>query len=201
MRLASGLRHLRRYTTLWAFASTGPLLNTRSLHPSLLPYPTLASLRLGIADSSCFLHEQPDFAARRVEMGLRDPKGTGKAAYTTQRAWDEDVVDALGGVVIFASAEEYIKVLHELLADDRRLLQAGTIELMFQPPLTEDCCQAMIQTLDKPVNQRHDGCPANDGEERLWCDMEGHYKTGRHAKPSMGRSDSMFRHHSSRARS
>ncbi|ROW06384.1 hypothetical protein VMCG_04286 [Cytospora schulzeri] len=93
---------------------------------------------LGIRDMTFFPARHPGMLERMAALSVRD-EDTGKSVPPPP---DTDVVDptqikyCLGGAGLFASIEEYLKVLESILADDEKLLKRGNVEeLLFQPQL------------------------------------------------------------------
>ena len=107
---------------------------------------------LGIKNTTFSLQQHPDPAVRRPEMSMRDPGGNGKAVHTTMSAWAEDVHDALGGLGVYSSKEEYeYMTLHSFSANDGKLLKGETVELMFQPHMSEKSHQSMVEMVSRPM--------------------------------------------------
>lgn len=71
----------------------------------------------------------------RVKMAVRDT-GTGLPIPLKQPFLTEGVTECFGGQGIYASMEDYMKVLRSILADDGKLLNSESIALMFQSQLT-----------------------------------------------------------------
>ena len=82
----------------------------------------------------------------RVKMSIRDT-ATGLLAPLKQRFLTEGVTECFGGQGIYASMEDYLKVLRSILADDGKLLSSESIAMMFQSQLTtasRECLQRYI---------------------------------------------------------
>lgn len=89
---------------------------------------------------------------RRVRMSVRDASSGGYTALK-QPFLTEGVTDCFGGQGVYASVEEFLKVLHSILADDGKLLTSESIALMFQPQLLP----ASRESLQKRVNESEPG--------------------------------------------
>ncbi|KAF2273781.1 beta-lactamase/transpeptidase-like protein [Westerdykella ornata] len=129
---------------------------------------------LGIRDMSFHLHRRPDLKARMAEMARRDEE-TGKVVAIEE---DErvkqlpylledgsEVRDCMGGQGVFASAEEYIKVLRALLSadqdGDRRVFRnKETVEEFFTPNLGQGAREMLNAVLQNDVmNNAMGGVP------------------------------------------
>ena len=115
---------------------------------------------LGIKDVAFHLIPREDMQKRKADMSMRDPTGTGKAIFCPVNPMPDGMEDAFGGGGAFASAPEYLKILHGLLADDGKLLKSETIELMFQPQLSDASREALKEvTADPAINDMLGGLP------------------------------------------
>ncbi|KAG9198367.1 hypothetical protein G6514_010211 [Epicoccum nigrum] len=98
---------------------------------------------LGIADMTFNLGRRPDLKARMAEMSGREPE-TGKLGVSEERqsyldADGSEIADCCGGQGVFASPEEYFKVLRAVLVmhEEEKLLRKETVEEFFRPQLEE----------------------------------------------------------------
>lgn len=98
---------------------------------------------LGIVDMTFQLKSRPDLKERIADMSMRDAE-SGKVRHTDaimtyQDADGEEVEDCMGGQGVFASPEEYIKILHALLTTDEneKVLKKETVKEFFTPQLGE----------------------------------------------------------------
>lgn len=69
-----------------------------------------------------------------VKISVRDSASGGFSALK-EPFLTEGVTDCFGGQGVYASMEDFLKVLHSILADDRKLLTSRSIAMMFQPQL------------------------------------------------------------------
>lgn len=120
---------------------------------------------LGITDMAFFLSKRPDLRARVADMSIRPPGSSTAEHATDQPAFWPEMLDALGGQGIFASPEEFMKVLHALLlsldpdpseetAGRSRLLRRSTVDLMFSPQLGEESLARLRALLEVPAYNR-----------------------------------------------
>lgn len=70
----------------------------------------------------------------RVKMSVRDA-ASGWFTALKQPFLTEGVTDCFGGQGVYASMEDFLKVLHSILADDGKLLSSESIAMMFQSQL------------------------------------------------------------------
>lgn len=120
---------------------------------------------LGITDMAFFLSKRPDLRARVADMSIRPPGSSTAEHATDQPAFRPEMVDALGGQGIFASSEEFMKVLRALLlsmdpdpseetASRPSLLRRSTVNLMFSPQLGEKSHARLHALLEIPAYNR-----------------------------------------------
>jgi CubicO group peptidase (beta-lactamase class C family) len=86
----------------------------------------------------------------RVKMSVRDT-ATGLPIPLRQPFLTEGVTECFGGQGVYASMEDYLKVLRSILANDGKLLNNESIALMFQSQLTtasRECLQQHIFNTD-----------------------------------------------------
>ena len=99
---------------------------------------------LGIKDMTFFVSERPDLKARKAAMSIRTEQG-GKAKPYGGPLPYAGATDAMGGQGLSASAPEYLKVLHSLLADDEKLLKKESAVELFRPQLTDLSQRALMK--------------------------------------------------------
>lgn len=96
---------------------------------------------VGIKDMTFHLEQRPDIRARLPCTSVR--LSSGKIEWTTHRVLPDPIQDELGGVGIYSTASDYLKIMRSILANDGRLLQPETVEEMFRPQLTSDSAKAL----------------------------------------------------------
>lgn len=69
-----------------------------------------------------------------IKISVRD-SASGGFSVLKQPFLTEGVTDCFGGQGVYASMEDFIKVLHSILADDGKLLTSRSTAMMFQPQL------------------------------------------------------------------
>ena len=104
---------------------------------------------LGLESMTFFLQKNPQLLARRADMTIRNEE-TGKLEYSDEKYWYEDPEDAMGGMAIYASPEDFFKVLRSILADDGRLLSSAMLDEFFAPQLTEEALASQAKFLSNP---------------------------------------------------
>ncbi|KAI1867232.1 uncharacterized protein JN550_007284 [Neoarthrinium moseri] len=91
---------------------------------------------LGLTTGTFWPDRRRDLDPHRAALTYRSPE-TGRVVATSQ---EESLTDGLtepfGGHGLFMSADDYLEVLHSLLADDERLLRRKTSALMFRGHLS-----------------------------------------------------------------
>ncbi|KAF2181661.1 beta-lactamase family protein [Zopfia rhizophila CBS 207.26] len=108
---------------------------------------------LGIKDMTFYLSQHPELKKRMAEMSESDPKSgkvvkmDGRMPYLTTEGQEPE--DCMGGQRVFASAEEYIKVVHALLTADEneRILKKESMEEFFKPQLGEESAATLATVL------------------------------------------------------
>ncbi|KAF2005382.1 beta-lactamase family protein [Amniculicola lignicola CBS 123094] len=123
---------------------------------------------LGIKDMTFFLSKRPDMQARLADMSKRDPE-TGKAVKTDGRqpymtADRGEVEDCMGGQGVFATPEEYMKILHGVLTTDEneKILKKDSVEKLFSPYLGDQSTVLLNKYLEvKMINDAMGGTPTS----------------------------------------
>ncbi|ROV97828.1 hypothetical protein VPNG_08670 [Cytospora leucostoma] len=88
-------------------------------------------------DSTFFPARRPGLLARVARVSARDD-GTGKLVPPDGEVDPSQVGFALGGSGLYATVDDYFRVVESLLLDDEKLLKKETAELLFQPQLRAD---------------------------------------------------------------
>ncbi|OJJ77445.1 hypothetical protein ASPBRDRAFT_50325 [Aspergillus brasiliensis CBS 101740] len=85
---------------------------------------------------------------RKVRISVRD-EASGRFTVLKQLFLTEGVTDCFGGQGIYASVEEFLKVLHSILSDDGKLLMSKSIAMMFQSHLLPASRESLQQHVKK----------------------------------------------------
>lgn len=104
---------------------------------------------------SSYLHTRPDLQARVVDMSKRDPKDPKKAIRSNARAQYNERGGCFGGLGLFASPEDYMKVVKGILTtdEDQVLLSTESAKEFFRPCLTEEAKAALNAFLTVDENR------------------------------------------------
>ena len=91
-----------------------------------------------------YSHERESWRAKRsllkmADMCIRDLAGSGKAIDAPEANINSDMTDCLGGGGVYGSPEAFMTLLHAVLNNDSRLLQAHSYDELFKPQLDEHC--------------------------------------------------------------
>jgi CubicO group peptidase (beta-lactamase class C family) len=95
---------------------------------------------LGIDSGAFFPVTSPDLRARMVDVNPSDPEGLGSIVFGAMGAGalNKRAGGHCGGHGGFMSAEDYVKVLRSLLANDGTLLKPATAQDMSSPALSPE---------------------------------------------------------------
>lgn len=96
---------------------------------------------LGMTSTSFKLQSRQDIMAARSDMSLRLPDGSLICSPT--RYFPDDAKDDFGGAGLFSCAQDYIKVLVDLLQDDSKLLSGASKEELFKQQLSTESKAAL----------------------------------------------------------
>ena len=113
---------------------------------------------LGIKDMTFFLQSHPDLLAKRADTSVRDPEGSGRLIYADDKYWHEDNEDCFGGMALFSTPAEFMKIMHSLLMNDSKLLKPDFVDLLFQPQLSDQSRNALNEFYRDPVANDMMGC-------------------------------------------
>jgi CubicO group peptidase (beta-lactamase class C family) len=88
---------------------------------------------------SSYMHTRPDLQARVVDMSKRDPKNPSRVMRSNAKPQHNDRGGCFGGLGLFASPVDYLKVIKGILTSDgdQELLSAKSVEEFFRPCLSE----------------------------------------------------------------
>lgn len=111
---------------------------------------------LGIKDMTFFLSSRPDMKERMADMSWREESGKFKLMSENlpyQDGEGAEMADCMGGQGLFATAEEYIKIVRALLVtdEDEKILKKESVEEFFKPQLGEASRGMLNMILQDPV--------------------------------------------------
>ncbi|KAI0204979.1 beta-lactamase/transpeptidase-like protein [Astrocystis sublimbata] len=88
---------------------------------------------------SSYLYTRPDLQAQVVDMSKRDPKNPGKAMRSNAKPQHNERGGCFGGLGLFATPEDYLKVIQGILTTDenQQLLGSKMADEFFRPCLSE----------------------------------------------------------------
>ncbi|KAJ1335637.1 methyl acetate hydrolase [Microdochium nivale] len=96
--------------------------------------------RVGARDIvfSSYMHTRPDLEARKADMSERDPENPSKVKPSDTRLQYTKRGGCFGGLGLFASPPDYLKVIHGLLISDTdgTLLKKESVDEFFRPCLS-----------------------------------------------------------------
>jgi CubicO group peptidase (beta-lactamase class C family) len=98
---------------------------------------------------SSYMYSRPDLQARVVDMSKRDPKNLTKAVRSNARPQYNERGGCFGGLGLFASPVDYLKVIRGILTsdEDQQLLSTKSVEEFFRPCLSEKAKTALNNLL------------------------------------------------------
>ena len=99
---------------------------------------------LGIKDMTFHLDRREDLRRRYTHMSKRDSLSD-KVRSTQTRYLPLDATDDFGGLGLYSSGPDYIKLIQAILKSDGRLLKQSTVEdMMFKPHLSDEAQASMM---------------------------------------------------------
>lgn len=101
---------------------------------------------LGMKNTTFRLEQRDDIKNARADMTLRVP-GVGTLMQSPSRYWPDYAKDDMGGGGITSSSADYIKLLQAILKNDGTIAKPETIDLLFQPQLSEPVVQGLHELL------------------------------------------------------
>ncbi|RJE17837.1 Transesterase LovD [Aspergillus sclerotialis] len=106
---------------------------------------------LGIDDAQFYPVTREELRSRLVDLNPADPDCTGRAVLGGESDTNKRCLGDFGGQGLFMSGTSYVKILHSLLANDRRLLKPATVDDMFQHHLSPEATAAYQTALTGPL--------------------------------------------------
>jgi CubicO group peptidase (beta-lactamase class C family) len=106
---------------------------------------------LGIIDAQFFPVMREDLRARLVDLNPSDPEALGRAVLGGGGDMNKRARGDFGGHGLFVPGDDFVKVLHSLLANDGRLLKPATVDEMFQHHLSPQATAAHQAALASPM--------------------------------------------------
>lgn len=126
--------------------------------------------RVGARDIvfSSYLYTRPDLEARRADMSKRDPENPSKVKRSNAKLQYNQRGGCFGGLGLFASPPEYLKVIHGLLTSDTdgTLLKKKSVDEFFRPCLSPRAKAALNKLLEvKEAQEGMGNIPADVGKD------------------------------------
>ncbi|KAJ6133592.1 hypothetical protein N7471_008807 [Penicillium samsonianum] len=106
---------------------------------------------LGIADAQFYPVTREDLRARLVDLNPDDPGAVGTAVLGGGGEMNLRGRGAFGGHGLFLPGLDFVKILRSLLANDGKLLNANTVDNMFQQHLGPEAAAGQQATLASPL--------------------------------------------------
>lgn len=107
--------------------------------------------RVGAQDIvfSSHLHTRPDMEARKADMSKRDPANPTKVKRSNANLQFNERGGCLGGLGLFASPPEYLKIIRGLLTSDenQKLLKKESVDEFFRPCLSAKAKAALNEIM------------------------------------------------------
>lgn len=101
---------------------------------------------LGMINTTFRLEQREDIKNARPDMALRVP-GVGNLVPSPTRYWPDYAKDDMGGGGITGSPADYMRVLQAILRNDGTLAKPETIDMLFEPQLSQPVVERMHQLL------------------------------------------------------
>ncbi|KAH6995271.1 beta-lactamase/transpeptidase-like protein [Ilyonectria destructans] len=92
---------------------------------------------VGATDSTFHPGERPDLDKRRLQMVMRNSEGAFQPA-TENWLYPEDAQDDCGGLGLFSTVPDIVKIIGDLISKSPVLLKAETVDTMFTPQFKTD---------------------------------------------------------------
>lgn len=106
---------------------------------------------LGITDAEFYPVTREELRARLVDLNPNDPKALGRAVLGGGGEMNEQTKGDFGGHGLFISAQDYLKILRSLLANDEKILKRETVDTMFEQHLSPEAADGHRDALDSPA--------------------------------------------------
>ncbi|PKS05710.1 hypothetical protein jhhlp_007543 [Lomentospora prolificans] len=106
---------------------------------------------LGITDAQFYPVTREDLRARLVDLNPDDPDAYGRAVSGGGPGGNLHSRGDFGGHGLFMTGPDYAKVLRSLLANDGKLLEAATVDDMFQHHLSTEATAGHQAALESPA--------------------------------------------------
>lgn len=110
---------------------------------------------LGLKDVTFWPAQRRDMQDRMADLSMTDPSGGIKAVPLEGIDIVNGSVDCLGGSGLFASAQDFMVLLHAVLAEDERLLRKQSYHELLTPQLSDASEQALNNVLAKDPRVYH----------------------------------------------
>ncbi|KAI1802400.1 putative transesterase [Daldinia bambusicola] len=106
---------------------------------------------LGIADAEFYPVTREDLRARMPDLNPEDPDAVGRAVLGGNGEMNKHTKGDFGGHGLFMTAQDYLKVLRSLLANDGKILKPETVDSMFEHRLSPEATASHRAHLSGPV--------------------------------------------------
>lgn len=100
---------------------------------------------VGVTNITFSPDKYPDIKARLANMTARDPSGG--IIDVPPTAFLKNVSDAFGGEGAYGTIEDFMKIVHSILADDEKILKKTTTAQMFQPQLSTKSKEQLLKDM------------------------------------------------------
>ncbi|KAL8718940.1 MAG: hypothetical protein Q9225_003984 [Loekoesia sp. 1 TL-2023] len=110
---------------------------------------------LGLKDVTFWPEKRPDMQHRMADLSMTDPAGGVKAVPLEGIDLINGSVDCLGGSGLFASAQDFLIILHAVLTEDERLLRKESYQELLTPQLNDASEQALNDLLARDSRAYH----------------------------------------------
>ncbi|KAI1083996.1 beta-lactamase/transpeptidase-like protein [Whalleya microplaca] len=105
---------------------------------------------LGLNSTTFFPERNPGIQERRVPMAWRSDATGPVVEKPGQPTLTTGLKEPFGGQGLFATMDDYVKVLYSLLVDDEKLLKRETTAKMFQPQLNPASKASLLEKMKTP---------------------------------------------------
>ncbi|KAL8903525.1 MAG: hypothetical protein Q9207_003859 [Kuettlingeria erythrocarpa] len=110
---------------------------------------------LGLRDVTFWPAQRSDMRHRMADLSMTDPSGGVRAVPYQGYDLVYGCVDCMGGGGLFASAQDFLAILHAVLAEDKRLLSKQSYQELLMPQLSNASEEALNSLLTKEPQAYH----------------------------------------------
>ena len=105
---------------------------------------------IGITDAQFYPVTREDLRARMVDLNPEDPDGLGRAVLGGGGDMNLTTKGDFGGHGLFMTAEDYLKALRSILANDGKILKPATVDGMFESHLSAEAAESHKAAMATP---------------------------------------------------